>query len=47
MRWIVGLKRNLPEAVMVERDWCGMLMIVCHEGAQEDEVLRAAMLHMR
>jgi hypothetical protein len=24
-----------------------MLMTVCHEGAQEDEVLRAAMLHKR
>jgi hypothetical protein len=24
-----------------------MLMIVCHEGVQEDEVLRAAMLHKR
>lgn len=24
-----------------------MRMIVCHEGAQEDEVLRAAMLHKR
>ena len=38
--------------------WCGRIawgvfiyadlrMIVCHEGAQEDEVLRAAMLHKR
>jgi hypothetical protein len=24
-----------------------MPMTVCHEGAQEDEVLRAAMLHKR
>ena len=47
MSWMFGLRKLYGHPAQGILIYAVMQMMVCHEGAQEDEVLRAAMLHKR